>query len=98
MPPEIPPLKFGPTYRTCGPEKGRRKPPATFFHAQPREFVKTRTYFGPDRRRVNKNWDAPERRKYPSSPATGEAPDAAIAVEGEEDAGLFQAELDALFD
>ena len=77
--------------------------------AQPREFIETRTYFGPDRRRVTKHWDAPERRKNPPSPATAAAaplpsapaeapPDVAITGGGEEEAGLSQAELDALFD
>ena len=100
MPPEFSPLKLWPTYRNCGPEKGRSNPPATFFHAQPREYVKTPTYFGPDRRRVTKKWDAPERRKNPPSPATAAAapPDVEIAGEGEAEAGLSQAELDALFD
>ena len=75
--------------------------------SQPREFVKTRTFFGPDRRRVTKNWDAPERRKNPPSPATAEAaaaeaeaatPDVTIAAGTNEEAGLSQSELDALFD
>lgn len=74
--------------------------------SQPREFVKTRTFFGPDRRRVTKKWDTNERRKNPPSPASAEAaaaeaaatPDVAVAAKADEEAGLSQAELDALFD
>lgn len=77
--------------------------------SQPREFVKTRIFFGPDRRRIDKNWDAPERRKNPpilatpnaaAAEAAGEAaaPDVTVAANADEEAGLSQAELDALFD
>ena len=83
MPPEIPPLKFRPTYRTCGPEKGRRKPPATFFHAQPREFVKTRTYFGPDRRRKRVFVDF-ERRDTNNKEEVVDAPDPTQRMDQEE--------------
>ncbi|MDP6429536.1 MAG: response regulator [Rhodospirillales bacterium] len=79
--------------------------------SQPREFVKTRTYFGPDRRRVVKKWDGTERRKNAPSPATAAAAATEAASEaasgaapsgeaggGGEEAGLSQDELDALFD
>ena len=74
----------------------------------PREFVKTRIYFGPDRRRINKKWDTSERRKNPPSPATAAtaaaevasaaAPNVTAAADADEEAGLSQSELDALFD
>jgi DNA-binding response OmpR family regulator len=67
--------------------------------AEPREFVKTKTFFGPDRRRRAVPFNSPERRKADLQVATPEevrqVAEAAGAAEG---AGLSQSELDALFD
>ncbi len=46
--------------------------------AHPRPFIKTKSYFGPDRRRtVNPNYKGPERRKGDNSEAPKDNPDAA---------------------
>lgn len=68
--------------------------------SRPREFVKTRTFFGPDRRRRAVSFNGSDRR---IADAIAVAPDAAAApipamADAGEDAGLSQAELDALFD
>jgi two-component system chemotaxis response regulator CheY len=68
--------------------------------ARPREFIKTKTFFGPDRRRRALSFNGPDRRladAAAASPAAAAAPAPAMADAGE-DAGLSQAELDALFD
>src|SRR5471030_1524302 len=47
--------------------------------AHPRSFIKTKSYFGPDRRRtVNPNYSGPERRKGHNPDAATEKPDAAM--------------------
>ncbi|SDE58149.1 response regulator [Rhodospira trueperi] len=56
---------------------------------RPRPFVRTKTYFGPDRRRRKIEWKGVERRK-----ANQEAK--AKAAEGSEDASLSQSEVEAL--
>lgn len=59
---------------------------------RPRPFVRTKTYFGPDRRRkVHHNYMGPERRK--SNQAAVEGDPTAAAAEGP---SLSQAEIEAL--
>ena len=62
--------------------------------SRPREFIKTKTFFGPDRRRRAVSFNGSDRRVAPGA-AAASAP--AMADAGE-DAGLSQDELDALFD
>jgi len=61
---------------------------------RPREFVRTKTYFGPDRRRQQIDYRGPERRKN----AQKKVVDAAEAEpsEGGEGSELSQAEVEAL--
>ena len=68
--------------------------------SRPREFIKTKTFFGPDRRRRAVSFNGSDRRVADASAA---APGAAAAsapamADAGEDAGLSQDELDALFD
>ena len=65
--------------------------------ARPREFIETRSFFGPDRRRRAMSFTGPERRQADLKVSSPTPADAAAADAGEE-AGLSQAELDALFD
>ena len=64
--------------------------------ARPREFIETRSFFGPDRRRRAMSFTGPERRQADLKVSSPTPADAAAADAGEE-AGLSQAELDALF-
>jgi DNA-binding response OmpR family regulator len=67
--------------------------------AEPREFVQTKTFFGPDRRRRAVSFNGPERRKADLQVATpDEVRQVAEAAGAAEGAGLSQSELDALFD
>jgi DNA-binding response OmpR family regulator len=60
---------------------------------RPRAFVRTKTYFGPDRRRkINHNYMGPERRKANQAAVEGD-PSVARAGEG---LSLSQAEIEAL--
>ncbi|NQV57705.1 MAG: response regulator [Rhodospirillales bacterium] len=61
--------------------------------SQPREFIKTKSYFGPDRRRKSVPYHNAERRVGNAAPG-----DPAAAAATEEAGGLSQAELDTLFD
>ena len=65
--------------------------------ARPREFIETRSFFGPDRRRRAMSFTGPERRQADLKVSSPTPADAAAADAGEE-AGLSQVELDALFD
>jgi CheY-like chemotaxis protein len=65
--------------------------------ARPREFIETRSFFGPDRRRRAMSFTGPERRQADLKVSSPTPADAAAADAGEE-AGLSQAELDTLFD
>ena len=65
--------------------------------ARPREFIETRSFFGPDRRRRAMSFTGPERRQADLKVSSPTPADAAAADAGEK-AGLSQAELDALFD
>ena len=65
--------------------------------ARPREFIETRSFFGPDRRRRAMSFTGPERRQADLKVSSPTPADAAAADAGEE-AGLSQAELAAFFD
>ncbi len=71
---------------------------------RPRPFIRTVTYFGPDRRRRQLDWKGKERRKVVAKPdeggpAAAPAPTPTPAADAgkSEEGGLSQAELDALF-
>ncbi|WP_142848579.1 response regulator [Telmatospirillum sp. J64-1] len=59
---------------------------------KPRPFIRTATYFGPDRRRKEMDYKGRERRKNSAAAASTPA-----AESSSQETGLTQAELDALF-
>lgn len=62
--------------------------------SRPREFIKTRTFFGPDCRRRALSFNGPDRRIADGAAAAA----ASASADAGEEAGLSQGELDALFD